>query len=241
MPSQRARSTTRCCLLLAALAAAPLGACQDSRGEIGWTPPRVAAEPQVEATEFRHEVLFTPGGSMLSAASEASLRQFVMQVATARDDQIFVLASPAQLGDPAGQGLLSQRRQAAVIRSLAGLGITSRAALVGSEALEPQAVAVIVRRTVVSLPACPDWTEELGANADNRPLRGWSCATAVNFGMMVADPNDLIRGRDPGNADGEYLARSVEQYRKGRTRDLIRDAASGDVFPSAAPTNNSGK
>jgi pilus assembly protein CpaD len=92
---------------------------------------------------------------------------------------------------------------------------------------------------VVALPACPDWTGEPGANTDNRQLRNWSCSTAVNLGMMIADPSDLLLGRNPGYADGEYLARSVELYRKGRTRDLIRDAASGEIFPSAAPSSSS--
>jgi type IV pilus biogenesis protein CpaD/CtpE len=59
--------------------------------------------------------------------------------------------------------------------------------------------------------------------------------------MMLADPNDLVRGRDPGPADGEAIARSVENYRKDRTKDIIRDAASSEMFPASAPSSNSGK
>ncbi len=74
-------------------------------------------------------------------------------------------------------------------------------------------------------------------------MSNWSCATAVNFGLMLADPQDLARGRDPGRADGEAVARSIESYRKDRTKDIIRDSASSEMFPSAAPSNssNSGK
>ena len=70
-------------------------------------------------------------------------------------------------------------------------------------------------------------------------MSNWSCATAVNFGMMLADPQDLARGRDPGRADGEAMARSIENYRKDRTKDIIRDSASGELFPSSAPSNSS--
>lgn len=72
-------------------------------------------------------------------------------------------------------------------------------------------------------------------------MSNWSCATAVNFGMMLADPGDLVRGRDPGPADGEAVARSIESYRKGRTKDIMRDAASSEMFPAAAPSSNSGE
>jgi pilus assembly protein CpaD len=226
-------------LLLAVLAAAPLSACHDSRGEQGWTPPGVASEPIVEATEYRHDVPFAPGSSLLGGAADASLRQFLNGVNLGPDDHVIVFAPLRTLGERPEQGLLDQRRQAAVIRSLATLGVTGRSAWVRASELDPQGIPVVVRRMVVNLPECPDWTAEPGANADNRPLRSWSCTTAVNLGLMVADPYDLIRGREPGNADGEYLARSVRDYRRGRTRDLIRDAASGELFPSVAPSSTS--
>jgi pilus assembly protein CpaD len=135
---------------------------------------------------------------------------------------------------------LVRRRQAAVARLLADRGVPSRLAqapATGANAGQ-QAVVVIVRRTVVALPACPDWTGEPGANANNRQLLNWSCSTAVNFGMMIADPSDLLLGRDPGHADGELMARSIELYRKGKTRDLIRDAASAEIFPTSTSSSS---
>ena len=90
---------------------------------------------------------------------------------------------------------------------------------------------MVVQRSSVSLPACPNWSQPPNEGFDNQPMSNWSCATAVNFGLMLADPNDLVRGRDPGNADGEALARSIESYRKGRTKDIIRDSRQQRDFP----------
>jgi pilus assembly protein CpaD len=100
-------------------------------------------------------------------------------------------------------------------------------------------IAVVVERYALQLPACPDWTERPNQNFDNQPGSFWSCATAINLGMMVADPGDLVRGRSIGDADGTTMARSVQRYRLGQTKDLIRDAASAEIFPSPAPAPES--
>ena len=90
----------------------------------------------------------------------------------------------------------------------------------------------------VSLPACPDWTAMPNDGFSNRPASFFGCANAVNFGMMVVEPADLVRGRDPGPADATVAARAVDRYRRGKTKDLIRDAASGDVFPAEEGDSN---
>ena len=151
-------------------------------------------------------------------------------------DRVYVIAGAA---DRSG---LAERRSRAVGSFLARNGIQSQSRFTEDHVL-PEGVAVVVQRTAVALPSCPNWTQVPNRNFDNQPMSNWSCATAVNFGLMLADPSDLARGRDPGYADGEAVARSIENYRKGRTKDIIRDAASGEVFPAAAPSNssNSGK
>ena len=134
---------------------------------------------------------------------------------------------------------LAERRSRAIGMFLAKNRIRSEARVADEGVLPGEGAAVVVQRTAVTLPACPNWTQMPNRNSDNQPMSNWSCATAVNFGLMLADPSDLARGRDPGYADGEAVARSVENYRKGKTRDIIRDAASSEIFPAASPSNSS--
>jgi pilus assembly protein CpaD len=234
------KTPLRC--VLAILTTATLAGCQSDQAELDWTPPRVAAEPDVQLTEFRHEVTFASGSSTIASATAASLTRFVVGAEVAPQDHVVVVGARPNVGEAPEMGQLVQRRQAAVARFLADRGVPSRLAQAPATGADSgqQAVVVLVRRTVVGLPACPDWTGEPGANANNRQLRNWSCSTAVNFGMMVADPSDLLLGRDPGYADGELMARSIEFYRKGKTKDLIRDAASAEIFPSTSSSSSSG-
>jgi pilus assembly protein CpaD len=139
-----------------------------------------------------------------------------------------------------GTTSLGPRRERAIAELLNAQLIEAKLLPSGIEArpLPSDTLLVLVRRSIASLPACPDWTQMPGDNFENQPMSNWSCATAVNFGMMLADPADLVRGRDPGFADGEYLARSVEKYRAGKTKPIIRDSASSEIFPSSGDSGN---
>lgn len=227
--------------LLAAFLGAALAGCESDPGTADWTTARTPSEPQVQTTDFRHDVPFAAGRPVPAPGDEAALRRFVFELGTDPQDRIYVLAAAPRPGDVPSDDLITRQRQAAVVRTLAELGLATDAARTAAENLEPgRPVAVLVRRTRVTLPNCPDWSGDPGSNTDNRPLRNWSCSSAVNLGMMVVEPNDLVLGRSPGPANGEYLARSMENYRKGRTRDLIRDVASGELFPTVVPTSSSG-
>jgi pilus assembly protein CpaD len=222
-------------LLSTAIACAGLGACGRGWPVEDWQGPQLKAEPELQVTEYRHEVQFVPGSATLAPGSEQALRSFLGGIG--RGHRVYVVA-----GAPDRSGLAA-RRSRAVATLLASHRVQSEARLADEELLPADAVAVITKQTVVALPECPNWSQPPNQGYDNQPMSNWSCATAVNFGMMLADPNDLVRGRDPGPADGEAVARSVENYRKGRTKDIIRDAASSEMFPAAAPSNssNSGK
>ena len=56
--------------------------------------------------------------------------------------------------------------------------------------------------------------------------------------------DDLARGREPGYADGERRAMSIENYRRGETAPLRNDVATQDTFDagggfrSNAPTGS---
>ena len=99
----------------------------------------------------------------------------------------------------------------------------------GDETPVKGAVKVIVRRYIVTLPGCPDWTGGPGTYT-NMASRNFGCTTATNLGLMVADPQDLVVGRDPDISDGDYLATSIDRYRKGKTKQLINVNAGAFVL-----------
>ena len=87
-------------------------------------------------------------------------------------------------------------------------------------------VSVVLHRHQVTLPSCPDWTKPGGRSADNQPGSNWGCATAVNLGLMVANPSDLTRGRSAGPADADRAVLGIQRYRTGETTPLI-DTSTG--------------
>jgi type IV pilus biogenesis protein CpaD/CtpE len=248
------RDACRAAILLSTvLASSGLGACANTDQ---WQPPRTAQQPQLELADYRYEVEFAPGTVVLATGAQESLRLFLARVGVLPGDRVYVIAAvpataapqaavppSAPPGTTTGLGdlRLSEQRRGAVVTLLArnGIPVEPRGADLEVGSSSDSEVVVLVRRRVVSLPACPDWTQRPNRDFDNQPISNWSCSTAVNFGLMLADPDDLIRGRDPGYADGAYLARSIESYREGRTRDLIRDVASGELFPTAETPGSS--
>lgn len=197
-------------------------------------------EPAVEIRQFTHEVPFAAGRGQLGSAETAALQAFLGEIGAQPGDRAYVLAEPAAPGPAA---MLAEQRADAVMASLAAQGLQPQRLPAGAAPTiaETGEALVIVERTAVVLPACPDWTDWPGWTYHNNPHRNWSCATAVNFGMMVAEPADLVRGRTPGLANGERIGRAFERYRLGRVKDLIRDSASSEIFPTAAPAAGGGK
>lgn len=70
-------------------------------------------------------------------------------------------------------------------------------------------------RLIVTPPTCGDWSDGDAESADNKPSSHWGCAQASNLARMVADPHDLIAGRDDQaayNTDADMLA--IRAYRQ---------------------------
>jgi type IV pilus biogenesis protein CpaD/CtpE len=211
-------------LLLASLAA---GACS--------TMVVTPLQPQVSRLEYRADVQFAGGSAVLSAAERQTLETFLATTAIGPDDRLYLLGTAPVGADPARAERLIDSRNQSVAALLKQRGFEPRPMPAGllTRPVPVDAVAVIVVRDVVSLPACPNWSSWPNySNFENQPGRNWSCATAVNFGMMVADPGDLVRGAVPGTADGTVMARSIERYRDGKTRPLMRDVSTAEAYAS---------
>ncbi len=83
----------------------------------------------------------------------------------------------------------------------------------------PQGAArVVVSRLKAAVPGCPDWSRPSIANMGGHSTPNFGCATNSNLAAMIADPEDLIRGKS-GNAsnDAATSGKAIDAYRRAKT------------------------
>ncbi len=186
-----------------------------------WASVRPRPAPQVHQVQYAHAVTFAPGSDRLELAERDQLEAFLARLALGNRDDVFVSGGTA--------GNLDLRRQRTVAAYLAHRRVAVRAPAphFGIGTADENAVSVVVRQYVVTLPGCPDWTDDPADTTDNLPSSNWGCATATNFGLMVAEPADLVQGRELGGMDGNTASLAIRRYRVGQTKPLNPDRVAG--------------
>ena len=93
--------------------------------------------------------------------------------------------------------------------------MVAQGAPVTAGAVRPGTVRVIVSRTRASVPGCPNWSVPSQPNSQNRSLPNFGCSVNSNIAAMVADPQDLVHGREgTGVGDALTSAKAVGAYRR---------------------------
>ena len=81
--------------------------------------------------------------------------------------------------------------------------------------VSPDSVRVVVARNRAEVPNCPNWSEPAQPNYNNRMMSNFGCAVNSNLAAMVANPEDLVHGREgTGVGDAVTAAKAVGIYRK---------------------------
>ncbi len=76
-------------------------------------------------------------------------------------------------------------------------------------------IRVVVARTQASVPACPNWSKAPTPNFDNATTSNFGCGVNSNLAAMVANPQDLVSGREgSGVSDSFTASKAVDGYRK---------------------------
>jgi pilus biogenesis lipoprotein CpaD len=166
---------------------------------------------------------FAPNSSRILPGDLARLRAIVASGGIVPSDRVLV--------GVAGPSSLASARFDAVAASLLPYGIVP-----GRDALAPAApdTAVIRReRHVVTLPKCPDWSKPAaGAGGfTNTASSNLGCAAAVNLGLTVAQPADLVEARQLGSTDARPAVDAVNRYRLGK----VELPAAAKIGPVAVP------
>ena len=166
--------------------------------------------PVVTRSDFAMDVA-APDGT-LPSSEEARLDGWFRGLGLGYGDTIFVD------GDYSG----SARADVARIAGRYGLMVNAGAPVTAG-AIQPGTVRVVVSRTRAQVPGCPNWDRPAAPDYDNQQMPNFGCAVNGNLTAMVADPQDLIYGREGGSVvDAATASKAVNAYR------------------SAAPTGNKG-
>ena len=74
-------------------------------------------------------------------------------------------------------------------------------------------IRVVVTRSQASVPSCPDWSTTSDSNFQTANHSNHGCATNSNLAAMVADPEDLVRGRESARLDRNSGKAAVTTYK----------------------------
>ena len=215
-------------LALAALTllAASLGACRsdrtDTTGSLATSDIR-ARHPYVLADGTRTLDIFPAGPGHLDPRQAADVEAFAIEYRRYGSGSL-VMDVP-QGGAP-GAMAAAARVAGAVRRLGAESGIPSGAVVVSRYAVADAAIAAPVRLSFQRMEAkvasqCGVWPRDLGtsdfvADVRNEPSWNFGCATRSNFAAQVAEPVDLVRGREPGRIDTVRRSQVINDLRQGK-------------------------
>lgn len=182
-------------------------------------------QPVVQRTDFVLDL--DAAGDSLTASERARLAAWFESIEVGYGDQFYVeearaYPSPGARGDVAA--VLSQ------------YGLLLRdGAPVTAGTVAPGVIRVIASRSTASVPGCPNWSDDEIAPSVNTSSN-YGCSLNANIAAMVADPNDLVRGRTGSvNGGADTASRAVRVYR-GRTPTGAQGLGDGGSTSGATST-----
>lgn len=188
-------------LSLLLLASATLAGCQVHRGvdepARGLLPVN---EPVVARADYVFDAAAHGGG--LDPAEAARLDGWFRGIELGYGDVITL------------DGAESATARADVARVAGRYGLlVGDGAPVTAGAIPPGAVRIVVSRTRASVPGCPNWSKPSNPNYNNEQMSNFGCAVNGSLAAMVANPADLVSGRESGALDSSTGTRAIESYR----------------------------
>jgi pilus assembly protein CpaD len=184
---------------------------------------------KVDYVRLTHPAVFGPNAVKLSSEESQKLSAFLDNAQVTADDHVYI-------EEPASGDRLAAQRIGQIAHQLAARGIGVRA-LPAKGDIPADQLTVLVERYVVTPPNCPDWTKDPVADHENEVYSNFGCANVTNLGLMVADPRDLVIGRQMGPEVGNPALAGIERYRDGKPKALI---SAGSYQAGSGPQNGSG-
>jgi pilus assembly protein CpaD len=213
----------RLILCIAAIAGA-LAAC-DSPGE--WSAAEAPRHVRVDFQRLTHTAGFSVSATQLAKNEQESLNAFLQAAQVTTDDPVYLEGAA---GDRLGAARIS-----ALARDLTRQGYSVATLPTAPDAVPKNALLVVVERYVVTPPDCPNWTKSSSDDHENAQSSNFGCSDANNLGLMVADPRDLVIGRNLGPAGAAQAGLAIQRYRAGQTTPLLGTQA-GQTYAGGTST-----
>jgi len=117
------------------------------------------------------------------------------------------------IDEPRGYQSAGARNDVGRVVNDLGLMLSEQAAPVTEGEIAPGTIRIVASRARASVEGCPSYTNQ-GIDSPVRTDSNYGCATNSNLAAMVADPDDLVRGRE-GNSSGSAVVagRAIGTYR----------------------------
>lgn len=159
-------------------------------------------QPVVSRADYVFDVNASGG---LSAADQARIQGWFESMNVGYGDRIAV--DMGESWSPA------TREAVAEIAARYGL-LLDPAAPVTNGAIAPGNARVVISRMTAAVPSCPDWSRSISNDFDSHAMSNYGCATNTNLAAMVANPEDLIAGREGGSSrDAGTISKAIKSYR----------------------------
>jgi pilus assembly protein CpaD len=162
-------------------------------------------QPVVQRTDYVIDVATSGYGGSLAPGERERLDGWFNSIGLAFGDRVAV-------DDPSG----AAGGRDDVVSLLSGRGMmVSKMAPTTAGTVAPGTVRVVVSRASAGVPGCPDWSRSSDPDYGNNTMSNYGCATNSALAAMVADPQDLIQGREVGGpADSVSSSKAIQLYRR---------------------------
>lgn len=130
------------------------------------------------------------------------------------------------IDDPSGRG--ADRAMIAAILSRYGVALQPTGA--ATPGGDPDGVRVVVNRAFANVTGCPDWRRPSQPEFAGSTMSNFGCAVNSNLAAMVADPRDLVSGKEAEPTDARTTVRAIKAYRDAKptgTGDLKQQSTGG--------------
>ena len=156
-------------------------------------------EPAVTRADYVFDAA-APGGS-LAPAEKARLDAWFRGLGLGYGDAIYVDAPYAD----------AARYEVAQVAGNYGMMLEPGAPVTAGP-VSPGSVRVIVSRSRAEVPGCPNWSVPSQPNYNNRSMSNFGCGVNSNLASMVANPEDLVHGREGGIGSNAAGTKAVILY-----------------------------
>lgn len=159
-------------------------------------------QPVVQRTDYVIDL--ASAGDRLAGGERERLEGWFRSIDLAYGDRVSVDYPSGAFGVRADVDSLLNRR---------GMSIVGNAPVTPG-AVPPGSVRVVVSRARATVPGCPDWSRPATPDFVGSTTSNYGCATNAALAAMVADPSDLVEGREAGAAvDPATASKAIRVYR----------------------------